>query len=659
MNALLAVVLALPVLVVGRLWHRPALIHAFWILVLLKLVAPPLYMIPIRWEIPESQSIGAATVATFLQSARTADVNRVTAVRTEHVGLQQISVSAPKGLATSARFSQSSGSVIDWQFWLAQGARFMSGVAFPALVIWFSGSMCWFAWQGWRIVRFTQVFLKSARLGPDTLQQTADRLAKRMGLHRAPEVWLLPAVVSPMLWSVGGQSRILFPGELLGRLDDDAIATLLTHELAHYRRGDHHVRLLEFLASGLFWWHPITWLARRELSISEEKCCDAWVVSQFPAAQRQYADALLATVYFLTEKHPPLPILASGLGEVPLLKQRLKLIMCGTAPKSLSAAGRLAVIATAMLIPISPTVRLRPQMAVAAPTRTPQSGPRPVPRPSVPTAEIVAAARVSPTVPPQSPAEESAVAEVAVEQVALAPACAPVPPAEVPVTSPATSESLAPPPAGDYRPSRSRQIFDSLRQILGHSASGSLVTTVEGDAVWDAIICPSSSLVFSEDGNVSLTGGHDGSTHLWNLENLQFVQAPLPALAASEPSVEQDPATRPPVESTPGLAALWSLNERLRVAPATLSPQGLHSVAISTQGITLAVAFNGWQSSPPALATTECDGTIIETTPRVHVRLEPALAIVRFTPAGKLLIVGESGGKLLTWDLGTSVRISR
>jgi bla regulator protein blaR1 len=180
-------------------------------------------------------------------------------------------------------------------------------------------------------------------------------------------------VVSPMLWSVGGRPRILFPSELLSRLDDCAVATLLTHELAHYRRGDHRVRLLEFLASGLFWWHPIVWVARRELEISEEQCCDAWVVDQFPASQRRYADALLATVDFLSEDHPPLPAMASGLGDVPLLRQRLKMIMCGTAPKSLSVVGRLIVVLTAMLIPISPSLRGRTQAVPAAIDAAPTS----------------------------------------------------------------------------------------------------------------------------------------------------------------------------------------------------------------------------------------------------------------------------------------------
>lgn len=349
MNALLAVGLALPILILGRIWHRPALVHAFWILVLIKLVSPPLYQVNLPWQMPAWPMTEVAETTTHSLPTLAA-VNGAAGLA---VDSQSVPLSEP-GSTRNLLF----GNVAEtaWQgFGIA--VVFLQGIMAPAIFLWMIGSACWFAWQGWRVVRFAQVFLRSAQLAPESLQQQARVLALQMGMKHAPAVWLLPAVVSPMLWSVGGKARILFPGELLSRLDDYAVATLLTHELAHYRRGDHRVRILEFLASGLFWWHPLIWVARREMEISEEQCCDAWVVSQFPASQRRYADALLATVDFLSEDHPPVPALASGLGDVPMLRQRLKLIMCGTAPKSLSALGRLAVILTAMLIPISPSLR--------------------------------------------------------------------------------------------------------------------------------------------------------------------------------------------------------------------------------------------------------------------------------------------------------------
>jgi hypothetical protein len=161
--------------------------------------------------------------------------------------------------------------------------------------------------------------------------------------------------MSPILWSMGTRARVIFPADLLERVDADARATLLTHELAHYHRGDHWVRLLELFVSGLFWWHPAVWFARREIEVAEEHCCDAWVVAQFPDQPRRYAEALLDTIDFLSEHRPRVVPVATGLGQVPFLRERIRLIMSGVAPKSMSGTTRLAVLAAAtVLLPIGP-----------------------------------------------------------------------------------------------------------------------------------------------------------------------------------------------------------------------------------------------------------------------------------------------------------------
>src|SRR5437764_925676 len=126
---------------------------------------------------------------------------------------------------------------------------------------------------------------------------------------------LVPGRVPPMLWTGLGRPQLLLPAGLLGALDPGQRATLLAHELAHLRRRDHWVRRLEFVALGLYWWHPAAWLACRELREAEEQCCDAWVVAALPGAARRYATALVETLDFLAAA-PAAPPLASGLGRV-------------------------------------------------------------------------------------------------------------------------------------------------------------------------------------------------------------------------------------------------------------------------------------------------------------------------------------------------------
>jgi hypothetical protein len=50
-NAVMAALLALPAAAVGSVCRRPAVVHCLWLLVLLKLVTPPLFRVPISWPV--------------------------------------------------------------------------------------------------------------------------------------------------------------------------------------------------------------------------------------------------------------------------------------------------------------------------------------------------------------------------------------------------------------------------------------------------------------------------------------------------------------------------------------------------------------------------------------------------------------------------------
>src|SRR3954447_23893132 len=63
-NALLAGLLALLALAVGRFSRRPALVHSLWVLVLIKLVTPPLVPLPVPgWRQPAAQASPAPAPA--------------------------------------------------------------------------------------------------------------------------------------------------------------------------------------------------------------------------------------------------------------------------------------------------------------------------------------------------------------------------------------------------------------------------------------------------------------------------------------------------------------------------------------------------------------------------------------------------------------------
>lgn len=335
-NALIAGLLALLAFACSRL-GRPALAHGLWLLVLLKLITPSIVPVSLPWLTgPEPKEPIAATATADLLERLPAEpieaddelLQNVLAQRTHQPVVEP---------AVAESFPETS---------LQTPLAAWSDTIVP---FWLGGTVLWFGWTFASVWRFRQL-LNAARPAPALLQEETAKLAARLGLRTCPRVVLVPGVVSPMIWALGVQPRLLFPTRLLGRLDAEQRAALLLHELAHVRRRDHWVRVIELVALGVYWWHPLVWWARHHLRAAEEECCDAWVVWAQSGAGHSYATALLQTVAFVSRAPSPLPVGASGIGEVSHLRRRLTMIMHGNTPKSLSATGWLALLGLAVLL---------------------------------------------------------------------------------------------------------------------------------------------------------------------------------------------------------------------------------------------------------------------------------------------------------------------
>src|SRR5438270_612134 len=210
---------------------------------------------------------------------------------------------------------------------------------------------------------FGNLVVAFASAAPPWLTQDAAEAARRVGLRRPPRVKVVPGGVAPLVWAIG-RPAVFFPAGLLARVSPEQRLTLMAHELAHLRRGDHLVRWVESVALALWWWCPLAWLARRERRRLEEEACDAEVATAFPGSGHAYAAAILETIDFLAGSTPT-PALASGLGDAASLRRRLVLVLEGRAPVRPSGFLR-AVLALAGLTLLA--VDPKPARLIAAPS---------------------------------------------------------------------------------------------------------------------------------------------------------------------------------------------------------------------------------------------------------------------------------------------------
>ena len=86
---------------------------------------------------------------------------------------------------------------------------------------------------------------------------------------------------------------ILVPLGLLAGLPVSQMEAILLHELAHIRRGDYLVNLLQTFVEGVLFYHPAAWWISRMIRTERENCCDDLVVATQGDAHG-YASALAA-----------------------------------------------------------------------------------------------------------------------------------------------------------------------------------------------------------------------------------------------------------------------------------------------------------------------------------------------------------------------------
>jgi len=104
------------------------------------------------------------------------------------------------------------------------------------------------------------------------------RLARRLHISRA--VTLLESSLVDVPTVIGFlKPVVLLPASALGGLAPHQLEAILAHELAHIRRHDYLVNLLQTLVETVLFYHPAVWWLSRRIRIERENCCDDLAVS--------------------------------------------------------------------------------------------------------------------------------------------------------------------------------------------------------------------------------------------------------------------------------------------------------------------------------------------------------------------------------------------
>jgi beta-lactamase regulating signal transducer with metallopeptidase domain/HEAT repeat protein len=216
---------------------------------------------------------------------------------------------------------------------------------------------------------------------PDACQRMATRLIARMRITRPVAFFVSSRVTAPIVF---GHLKpvVLVPAAVLAGLSPSQLDAILAHELAHVRRHDYLVNLLQTVIETVFFYHPAVWWVSRQVRQSREECCDDIAVAAC-GDRKDYVEALLGLEQM---RHAAAPFATAALGATDgaLLARARRLLIDtereGASPRLTASAIAIAVagialagISTAATAPVMVDRPLSPAASSASPASSASS----------------------------------------------------------------------------------------------------------------------------------------------------------------------------------------------------------------------------------------------------------------------------------------------
>jgi beta-lactamase regulating signal transducer with metallopeptidase domain len=187
-------------------------------------------------------------------------------------------------------------------------------------------AVLYFGMLGFHIFQFARQYLelrfvsKNGLLkAPADIRMFTAGTALHLGIKKKVQVWLSNHVDVP---SVTGFIKpiILLPAAVINHLSTDQVNAILLHELAHIKRNDFLLNLLQSSVALMLFFKPFVGLLNKIAKRERENCCDDWVIN-FRYNPREYAKALLVLE---EQRHLQLMLVVSATNDKKILLHRIK-----------------------------------------------------------------------------------------------------------------------------------------------------------------------------------------------------------------------------------------------------------------------------------------------------------------------------------------------
>ena len=216
--------------------------------------------------------------------------------------------------------------------------------------------------NGWRVVRRWRAAASS--IIPGDWPQRFSVLCERLGITCSVRLLSSATLAVPVVigWI---KPVVLVPASLFAGVPTAQLEALLAHELAHVRRHDYLVNLLQSALETLFFYHPAVWWVSGQLRKEREHCCDD-TATALAGGVLDYARAL-TTLEEMRSLPAGLSLSAAG-GS---LLQRIRRLAGASEPRPTGLAWPLGLITLAAVAAVLPFTLLHAAPDGSSPAEKP------------------------------------------------------------------------------------------------------------------------------------------------------------------------------------------------------------------------------------------------------------------------------------------------
>jgi beta-lactamase regulating signal transducer with metallopeptidase domain len=213
---------------------------------------------------------------------------------------------------------------------------------------------------------FVRRLIANSRPANERSLEMLDECCRRIGIRRNIELRLTNGKLSPAVCGFF-KPVILMPAALLQKLSREKLRAVLIHELAHIKRGDAWVNLLQTILQIVYFYNPLVWLANVMVRRAREQAVDEMVLVTLRPETKNYSNMLI-DIAEMAFWRPNFSLRIIGVIESKkALERRINHMLTRPVPKSskLGPLGLIAIVAIgAIILPMG-----RNSMAEAADTQ--------------------------------------------------------------------------------------------------------------------------------------------------------------------------------------------------------------------------------------------------------------------------------------------------